>query len=204
MSPQKRISMLRVKTCSDPHRWYARLEGQLVPDLGYDPVSGWKSKERAGYTNYILSQDAERIEAFAPVRLLGQWPYITHETLAKPAATTQPKACAASCNTMGICQALEDCQDQHRINAQMAKPAPAAPTKAGQSRSHSVAEALANIVVGFAVSVAITAVLLPAFGHQISLQDNLAMTAVFTVASLLRSYALRRVFNSIAHQSSKG
>ena len=54
MSPHKIIPMLRIKSCSDPHRWYANLVGLLVPDLGFDPVSGWKSKERAGYTNYIF------------------------------------------------------------------------------------------------------------------------------------------------------
>jgi hypothetical protein len=76
-------------------------------------------------------------------------------------------------------------------------PAPPNPLPKGQSRTHSWAEVAANITIGFAVSVALTAVVLPAFGHNITLQDNLAITTVFTVASLLRSYALRRIFNHI-------
>jgi hypothetical protein len=51
--------------------------------------------------------------------------------------------------------------------------------------------------VGFAVSVVITAWLLPAMGHQVSLSENVLMTSVFTVASLLRSYGVRRIFNHI-------
>lgn len=67
----------------------------------------------------------------------------------------------------------------------------------GQSHAHSLFEAVANIVVGFAVSLVITAYLLPAFGHHITLAENVAMTSIFTVASLLRSVVLRRIFNHI-------
>jgi hypothetical protein len=218
MSPHTSIELLRIKTCSDPHRWYAGLVGKNVPALGYDPLSGWKSKEPAGYTNYILSQDAERIAVFVPEYLLGRWPYITHKTLAagtahavdaqmakgfvrkpKPwpvppqanlAATLPPKTCAGSCDRFGFCQALEGCQDQARIDAQLA----AKPKATGQSRMGSAGEAVVNIAVGFGVSVVITAWLLPAMGHQVSLSENLLMTSVFTVASLVRSYAIRRAF----------
>jgi hypothetical protein len=65
----------------------------------------------------------------------------------------------------------------------------------GQSHRASAVEAGVNIVVGFAVSVAITAVLLPAFGHQVTMVQNVAMTSVFTVASFARAYGLRRLFN---------
>ena len=218
MSPHKIIPMLRIKSCSDPHRWYANLVGLLVPDLGFDPISGWKSKERAGYTNYILGQDAVRTRAFVPEHLLGRWPYITHETLAKPAATTQPKTCTASCNAMGICQALEGCEHEERINSELGRkgvkpPAPpkgpptrkitegvkihgeSEPTPTGQSRTHSMAETMANIVVGFAVSMIIQALVLPAMGHHITLAQNFWITCIFTVASVVRGYGIRRIFN---------
>ena len=64
-----------------------------------------------------------------------------------------------------------------------------------QSRRMSLLETCASVVVGFGVSVAITAVLLPAMGHAVSLGDNLLMTGVFTVASIARGYWLRRLFN---------
>jgi hypothetical protein len=37
----------------------------------------------------------------------------------------------------------------------------------------------------------------PLFGIRVSLADNLLIGVVFTVVSLARSYALRRVFNWI-------
>ena len=212
MTPLKRIPMLRVKTCSDPHRWYARLEGQLVPDLGYDPASGWKSKEPAGYTNYILSHDAERIEAFAPVHLLGRWPYITHDTLAaqhsqvKPAATLPPLTCPWACERFGICQALEGCKDKVRIDAGLERKGvkPPAPTPTGQSRTHSMAETMANIVVGFAASMVIQALVLPAMGHDITLAQNFWITCIFTVASVVRGYGIRRIFNRFQTNGAQG
>lgn len=101
--------------------------------------------------------------------------------------------CAASCGRMGICQALEGCQDQHRIDAQLVK---AVPT--GQSRADSMAETLASIAVGFVVSMGIQAVVLPAMGHHITLEQNFWITCIFTVASVVRGYAMRRVFNHFA------
>lgn len=70
----------------------------------------------------------------------------------------------------------------------------------GQTRAHSCAEAVVNIAVGFGVSVVITAIVLPAYGHPVSLTENLQITLIFTVASLLRSYALRRFFNHLTTQ----
>lgn len=67
--------------------------------------------------------------------------------------------------------------------------------QAGQSKTASAVEALANIVIGFVVSVAVTATVLPMFGHAINLIDNVQITCIFTFFSLARSYALRRVFN---------
>lgn len=65
----------------------------------------------------------------------------------------------------------------------------------GQSRTHSAIESALNIAVGFVISLGITAIVMPAFGHHISLPENVAITSIFTLASLLRSYALRRLFN---------
>ena len=59
----------------------------------------------------------------------------------------------------------------------------------------SLAETCASIAIGFVVSVAITAVVMPAYGHAVTLADNLQITAIFTVASIARGYAVRRAFN---------
>jgi hypothetical protein len=106
--------------------------------------------------------------------------------------------CSDRCSQMGICQALEGCQDQHRIDAEMTKPTKMAEMpEAGQSRRHSMAETLVSIAVGFGVAMAIQALLLPAMGHHITWSDNFWMTCVFTVASLLRGYGMRRLFNHL-------
>ena len=63
-----------------------------------------------------------------------------------------------------------------------------------QSRLHSLLETLASIAIGFCVSLCITAVVLPAYGHSVTFRHNLEITAIFTVASILRGYAVRRAF----------
>jgi hypothetical protein len=66
-----------------------------------------------------------------------------------------------------------------------------------QSRTMSLIEALANVLVGYSVAVATQAVVFPLFGLHASLDQNLAIGLIFTVVSLVRSYALRRVFNHL-------
>ena len=63
-----------------------------------------------------------------------------------------------------------------------------------QSRLHSLLETLSSIAIGFFVSLGITAVVLPAYGHQVTWGDNIQITAIFTVASIVRGYAVRRLF----------
>jgi hypothetical protein len=66
---------------------------------------------------------------------------------------------------------------------------------AGQSRLSSLAETCISITIGFVVSLGINAVVMPAYGHHVTMADNLGMTAIFTVASIARSYLVRRAFN---------
>jgi hypothetical protein len=44
---------------------------------------------------------------------------------------------------------------------------------------------------------AIQAVVLPAFGHHITLAQNFWITCIFTVASVVRGYFVRRLFNRL-------
>lgn len=64
-----------------------------------------------------------------------------------------------------------------------------------QSRKQSMMECGANVLIGYLISVAANAVVLPVFGLHVSAFDNFAIGAVFTVISLMRSYVLRRYFN---------
>ena len=67
----------------------------------------------------------------------------------------------------------------------------------GQSRLHSWLEAGANIVVGFTINYFANLLIFPLFGFHISLGANFVMGLIYTVISLVRSYALRRWFNAI-------
>ena len=66
-----------------------------------------------------------------------------------------------------------------------------------QSRRMSLIEAATNVVVGYGVAVLAQIAVFPLFGIHASLPDNLLIGLVFTIVSLARSYALRRVFNAI-------
>ena len=66
-----------------------------------------------------------------------------------------------------------------------------------QSRWMSLMEATTNIVVGYGLAVLTQMLVFPLFGLHASLDQNLAIGLIFTVVSLVRSYALRRVFNHL-------
>jgi hypothetical protein len=66
-----------------------------------------------------------------------------------------------------------------------------------QSRLMSLVEAVANVIVGFGVAVATQMAVFPMFGLHASFTENLAIGAVFTLASILRSYTLRRLFEAL-------
>ena len=63
-----------------------------------------------------------------------------------------------------------------------------------QSRCQSLIEAITNVVVGYALAVLTQIVVFPWFELQVPFRDNLAIGAIFVIISLLRSYALRRLF----------
>tara|TARA_Y100001963_G_scaffold63556_1_gene88544 strand:+ start:1358 stop:1579 length:222 start_codon:yes stop_codon:yes gene_type:complete len=64
-----------------------------------------------------------------------------------------------------------------------------------QSRTHSAAEAVANVAIGYGISVGATVLILPAFGYRVTAPDAFGIAGVFTLVSLARSYLLRRAFN---------
>lgn len=65
-----------------------------------------------------------------------------------------------------------------------------------QSRKHSAIEAVANVVIGYIVAIAAQIAIFPLFGIHIPPSEHLAIGLLFTVVSLARSYALRRLFNA--------
>lgn len=66
-----------------------------------------------------------------------------------------------------------------------------------QSRAMSLVEAVANVALGYGIAVATQIVIFPSFGLHVTLAQNLRMGAVFTVVSIARSFALRRLFERL-------
>ena len=64
-----------------------------------------------------------------------------------------------------------------------------------QSRTLSFIEAWANILIGYGISMLANFVFFPMFGWYITLEQNIQLGIIYTVISLVRSYALRRIFN---------
>lgn len=76
-------------------------------------------------------------------------------------------------------------------------PDTAAPLATRQSRRMSLAEAVANVVVGYGLAVIAQILIFPVFGLHATLAENLRIGLVFTALSLARSFALRRLFEAI-------
>lgn len=70
-----------------------------------------------------------------------------------------------------------------------------------QSKTHSLAEALMNVLIGFLVMLVAQMVIFPAHGIYIGIGTNLSIGASFTVVSVARTYTLRRVFNRYTGRS---
>ena len=67
----------------------------------------------------------------------------------------------------------------------------------------SLVEAIANVAVGYGIAVLTQILIFPVFGLHTTLAQNLKMGAIFTVVSIARSFALRRVFEAIRMRSAK-
>jgi len=64
-----------------------------------------------------------------------------------------------------------------------------------QSRLASFVESLASTALGFIVSMGILELVNRLWGLRLDLGDNFLITSIFTLASILRSYLVRRFFN---------
>ena len=66
-----------------------------------------------------------------------------------------------------------------------------------QSRLMSLVESVANVIVGYGVAVITQILIFPVFGLHATLAQNLKIGLVFTVVSIARGYALRRLFEGL-------
>ena len=61
----------------------------------------------------------------------------------------------------------------------------------------SLVESIANVIVGYGVAVVTQILIFPIFGLHTTLAQNLKMGAIFSFVSIARSFALRRLFETI-------
>jgi hypothetical protein len=66
-----------------------------------------------------------------------------------------------------------------------------------QTKLGSVAEAWANIAVGFTINYFANMLIFPLFGMHISPGNNFLLGMIYTGISFARSYVLRRWFNGL-------
>ena len=64
-----------------------------------------------------------------------------------------------------------------------------------QTRLNSFIESITNILIGYVVAVISQVTIFPLFNINLPLSDNLLIGLYFTGISLVRSYAIRRLFN---------
>jgi hypothetical protein len=64
-----------------------------------------------------------------------------------------------------------------------------------QTKKYSAIEAITNTLTGLVVSFAIQLVIYPIMDIPVRLEQNIVITLVFTLASILRGYIIRRIFN---------
>ncbi|WP_442930193.1 DUF7220 family protein [Mycoplasmopsis arginini] len=64
-----------------------------------------------------------------------------------------------------------------------------------QTRLESLIEAAINVVLGYMIALGAQLLIFPWFNIHIPMSSNIAIGIIFTLVSLVRSYALRRFFN---------
>ena len=57
-------------------------------------------------------------------------------------------------------------------------------------------ESLTSTTIGIIIGIVLNLTILPIFGYPVSLSDSLWISVIFTVISIIRSYIIRRWFNS--------
>lgn len=71
-----------------------------------------------------------------------------------------------------------------------------------QTRKGTLIESLAGTAIGFIISVLVWAwIVNPLWNLHTGIIDNLSITLLFTVVSVVRSYYVRRVFNMLPHKN---
>jgi hypothetical protein len=68
-----------------------------------------------------------------------------------------------------------------------------------QSKKQSIIESVTNTVIGLVTSFLIQIIIYPVLDIPVTVRQNIIITLVFFVASILRGYLIRRFFNKLCH-----
>ena len=64
-----------------------------------------------------------------------------------------------------------------------------------QTKKNSFIESVTNTIVGLLTSFIIQIIIYPAMNIKVTIGQNVIITIVFFIASILRGYIIRRIFN---------
>lgn len=65
-----------------------------------------------------------------------------------------------------------------------------------QSRAHSAIETMVNVTIGYTIAIATQCIVFPWFGINEPLGKQMGIGLAFTGISIVRSFCIRRLFNS--------
>lgn len=65
-----------------------------------------------------------------------------------------------------------------------------------QTKKQSLSESITNIIIGYIVALISQLIVFPVVGVESTFSQNIKISLYFTVISLVRSYVIRRYFNS--------
>ena len=65
-----------------------------------------------------------------------------------------------------------------------------------QTKKQSFIESLTSTTIGIIIGIVLNLTILPIFGYPVSVVDSLFISIIFTIVSIIRSYIIRRWFNS--------
>lgn len=66
-----------------------------------------------------------------------------------------------------------------------------------QTKRISLIEAIVSTLIGFIVSLIVQLIIYPIMDIKATIEQNLTITTVFTIVSIVRGYLVRRFFNKI-------
>lgn len=65
-----------------------------------------------------------------------------------------------------------------------------------QTKLHSIIESLTQTIIGLVTSIIVQVIIYPLMDIPVTFKQNLIITAVFFIVSIVRGYIVRRYFNT--------